>query len=75
MEQTPIRIYRSGLVEPDSYKGRSGTIQVTDKAGTLIVGVQVKDARLRFGHLDLLVTPTHGVGEKWVESHKVTLAA
>jgi hypothetical protein len=30
-------------------------------------------ARLRFGHLDLLIAPSVGNGERWVEQHRVVL--
>jgi hypothetical protein len=33
----------------------------------LDIEVTIKDARTRFGHLDLLISPTSGTGEKWVE--------
>lgn len=54
----------------DDYKGRTGTIAVDD----LMVEVKIADARLRFGHLDLLVTPVAGSGERWVEQHRVEVA-
>jgi hypothetical protein len=38
----------------------------------LTVGVNITDARVRFGHIDLLVEPINGSGEKWVEKHRVT---
>lgn len=65
---TPLRIYERTL-NLDEYRNRTGTIRVDD----LHVSVQIKDARLRFGHLDLLVVPVSGSGERWVESHRVDL--
>lgn len=38
---------------------------------SLTFAVTIKGARIRFGHLDLLVSPKDGRGEKWVEHHKV----
>ena len=37
----------------------------------LTVGVKITDVRVRFGHLDLLVKPLNGSGERWVEQHRV----
>jgi hypothetical protein len=51
----------------DTFRGRKGLIAVDD----LMVEVKIADARLRFGHLDLLVTPVAGSGERWVEQHRV----
>lgn len=55
-------------IDLDSYKDRTGTIDVNG----LSIGVVIKDARIRYGHLDFLVTPILGTGEKWMENHKVT---
>jgi len=54
----------------DDFRGRSGVMSVED----LIVEVKITDARFRFGHLDLLVTPVAGEGERWVEQHRVTVS-
>lgn len=51
----------------ESYENKQGIISIND----LAVGVTIKSARIRFGHLDLLVTPVTGSGEKWMESHRV----
>ena len=67
-----MNIYTSTKGEtPDleTFRGRVGTIAVDD----LMVEVKIADARLRFGHLDLLVTPVAGTGERWVEQHRVTV--
>jgi hypothetical protein len=67
-----MRIYSTASTEkPDlnDYRDRSGVISVD----SLMVEVKVKDARIRFGHLDLLVTPIAGSGERWIEQHRVTL--
>jgi len=42
--------------------------------GDLTVGVRIKETRVRFGHIDLLVTPLTGTGEVWVEKHRVVPA-
>jgi hypothetical protein len=41
---------------------------------TLAFEVEIKDARIRFGRLDFLVSPNSGNGQKWVEQHKVAIA-
>lgn len=51
----------------ESYENKQGIISINE----LAVGVTIKSARIRFGHLDLLVTPVTGSGEKWMESHRV----
>ena len=40
----------------------------------LAVGVQIKDVRRRFGHIDVLVQPLNGTGEQWVEKHRIKVA-
>jgi hypothetical protein len=50
-------------------RGMSGVMKMED----LQISVNVVEARLRFGHLDLLVTPVAGTGERWVETHRVAL--
>lgn len=51
-------------------KGMTGKMSVED----LAVGVQIKDVRRRFGHIDVLVQPLNGTGEQWVEKHRVKVA-
>ncbi len=53
----------------ESFKDRNAEMVID----SLTFHVTVKNARIRFGHLDLLVSPATGAGEKWVEQHKVTL--
>ena len=53
----------------DTYAGKTGTFQFDG----LDFAVTVVKARLRFGHLDLLIKPANGSGEKWVEQHRVSL--
>lgn len=55
-------------VNPKSLIGKTGLMTLDD----LTVGVNITDARVRFGHIDLLVEPITGSGEKWVEKHRVT---
>lgn len=67
-----MRIYAAENEKPDleTYRDKIGTIAVDD----LRIQVKVTDARMRFGHLDLLVTPVSGTGERWIEQHRVELA-
>ena len=53
----------------DTFPGRNGIMTVDD----LSVEVKITDARLRFGHLDLLITPVAGDGEQWVEEARVAM--
>jgi hypothetical protein len=54
-------------INPESLIGTHGLMQCE----SLTVGVTIKDARVRFGHIDLLVEPKDGSGEQWVEKHRV----
>ena len=56
---------RSGLTN----KGKIGVVALDE----LKFGVVIKDARVRFGHLDYLISPLNGDGVKWVEHHRVTI--
>jgi hypothetical protein len=67
-----MRIYtpsEEGTPDLNAYRGRVGLMNVDD----LKVEVRVTDARLRFGHLDLLVTPVSGQGTRWIEQHRIEL--
>lgn len=56
-------------VNPKSLIGATGTYEVDE----LTVGITIKDARVRFGHIDLLVEPIEGSGTQWVEKHRVSV--
>lgn len=56
---------KAGLVN----KGKIGIVTLDE----LQFGVIIKDARVRFGHLDYLIAPLSGEGVKWVENHRVTI--
>ena len=58
-----------GSIDFDAYCGLSGSIL----HGELRIDVEVVDARQRYGHLDLLVTPIAGDGSRWVERKNVHL--
>jgi hypothetical protein len=50
--------------------GRKGQIELN----SLTVEVGVRNARHRYGHVDLLISPEAGFGEQWVEARRVKLA-
>lgn len=39
----------------------------------MTINVKVQDIRVRFGHVDVLVTPVDGQGEQWVENHRIQI--
>ena len=61
----PDRFARTadGKIDFDAYKG----LYATYNTGELDFLVTILDSRQRFGHLDLLITPRHGAGERWTE--------
>lgn len=54
----------------EALRGQRGSLSTEG----MTVDVEIRDARLRFGHLDVLVTPVAGSGERWFERHRVVLA-
>lgn len=60
---TKVARTADGQVDHDAYKSVLAIYPIDG----LDVNVKIVDARTRFGHLDLLVTPLHGAGERWVE--------
>jgi hypothetical protein len=61
----------TGKIDLGAYKGLEVFFSVPDT--DLVVKAFVKDARVRYGHLDLLITPINGSGEKWVERKNVVI--
>ena len=59
-----------GRINYEAYTGLHGFIEHDE----LQYPVTVKGARLRYGHLDLLVSPVQGKGERWVQRTRVYLA-
>lgn len=55
-------------VDLNRYSNRRGYITIN----AMSIGVEIIKARIRYGHIDLLVTPITGHGEKWIEIHKVS---
>jgi len=60
-----------GRVDLGAYTGLKGTII----ANGLNVDVKINKARIRYGHLDLNVTPTSGTGNVWVERKNIEIPA
>lgn len=58
-----------GKINYEAYKGLDGTIHENG----LNIEVRVVDARRRYGHLDLLVVPKAGSGERWTERKNIVL--
>jgi hypothetical protein len=54
----------------EALKGRTARMTIE----SLDVSVLITDVRRRFGHIDVLVKPTDGSGEQWVEKHRVKVA-
>lgn len=70
-QATLVARKEDGKVDLDAYIGLNAAYKATDN---LTVGVVIKDARTRFGHLDLLVSPRDGMGKQWVERKNLTIA-
>ena len=58
-----------GKINFDAYRGLTGTITWAD----MVIDIAVVDARQRYGHLDLQVTPISGHGFIWLERKNVHL--
>lgn len=57
------------MTDLTTYNDRIGHIMLD----TLAFRVRIVRARTRYGHLDFLVTPLDGDGERWVEQHRIIL--
>lgn len=58
-----------GKINFDAYRGLTGTVTWAD----MVIDIAVVDARQRYGHLDLQVTPISGHGLLWLERKNVHL--
>ena len=58
-----------GKINFDAYAGLTGTVTWNN----MVIDVAVVDARQRYGHLDLQVTPISGSGFIWLERKNVHL--
>lgn len=58
-------------IDPKGFIGSKATMTIDE----LTVGVTIKDARVRFGHIDVLVEPINGSGKQWVEKHRISLVS
>lgn len=67
----PDRFARTpaGKIDFDAYKG----LNATYRTGELDFEVTILDSRQRFGHLDLLITPSSGAGQRWTEFKNLTI--
>ncbi len=61
----PDRFARTadGKIDFDAYRGLTATYRTQG----LEFEVEIIDSRQRFGHLDLLIVPARGTGERWTE--------
>lgn len=68
---TPISYARTkdGKINLSAYKNKKGKI----KENNLTINVKILDSRVRYGHLDLKVTPLNGEGEVWVERKNILI--
>lgn len=68
---TPINYMRNehGRIDLEAYFGLEGIINLNG----LEVIVTITDARTRYGHLDLRVTPKAGDGQVWVERKNIVI--
>jgi hypothetical protein len=60
---------KDGRIDLDAYKGLTGTIE----SNNLKIDVKINNARVRYGHLDLNVSPMSGAGEVWVERKNIEI--
>ena len=58
-----------GKINFDAYRGLTGTVSWAD----MVIDIAIVDARQRYGHLDLQVTPISGHGLLWLERKNVHL--
>lgn len=70
-EKTHIKYARTkdGKINLDAYKGKKGRIVENN----LTINVKILEARTRYGHLDLKVTPIAGEGQVWVERKSIQI--
>jgi hypothetical protein len=68
---TPIKYARTkdGKINLAAYKNKKGQI----KENNLTINVKILESRVRYGHLDLKVTPLNGEGEVWVERKNILI--
>lgn len=60
---------KQGKINLDAYKGKKG--QITEN--NLKINVKIINSRVRYGHLDLCVTPLAGEGQTWVERKNISI--
>lgn len=67
----PDRFARTpdGKIDFDAYRGCSASY----RSGELDFEVTIIESRQRFGHLDLLITPKAGSGQRWTEFKNLSI--
>lgn len=67
----PDRFARTpdGKIDFEAYRGCDATY----RTGELDFEVTIVDSRQRFGHLDLLITPKAGSGQRWTEFKNLSI--
>jgi hypothetical protein len=67
----PDRFARTpaGKIDFDAYRG----CEATYRTGELDFEVTIIESRQRFGHLDLLITPQAGSGQRWTEFKNLSI--
>ena len=58
-----------GKIDFDAYRGLTATY----RTGELDFEVTIIESRQRFGHLDLLITPQAGSGQRWTEFKNLSI--
>ena len=58
-----------GKIDFDAYRGLTATY----RTGALDFEVTIIESRQRFGHLDLLITPHAGSGQRWTEFKNLSI--
>ena len=58
-----------GKIDLDAYVGLDATIE----SNGLCIDAKIVSARMRYGHLDLQVTPKAGTGTRWIEYKNLTI--
>ncbi|NBX51286.1 hypothetical protein EBT25_15515 [bacterium] len=61
----------AGKIDTGAYKGAQVLFKIPDM-DILVEGI-VLEARVRYGHLDLLVSPKSGTGTKWFQSKNIII--
>jgi hypothetical protein len=69
VQSIPYARTAEGKINCKAYRKLNGIIHERG----LSIGVRIIDARVRYGHLDLKVTPVKGAGEIWIERKNIVI--